>query len=703
MTRHAQRRTPGAKSRGGVERKARQREDWREDEDLPVLDENLLLLDDPAGSARQRRGKRPPRGAERAAAGDGQDRPPSAPARERTGSGRDGRPMRTFRSEGRSAADDGGGRPHADGYRRERGRNDAHGAGDFAGRRSAGRGAARPAGGDRPERRPSVPRGIPQRERWQLVSPLLPEPDAALREGLDLLGAALARVRPLAAAHARSLPQDVAALSRLLTVERAHLHQPYWASPALISAYLYYFLPWNVLRQARLLSALPLPDPRIWLEQGRRPLLLDMGSGPLSLPIALWLARPQWRELPLVVLALDASSQPLELGRDLLRALAELQGQPAWEVRTVRAPLGQAARQLARAAGPRPRAGADGEAPALWLASAANVLNEMLSGGGAGRTGRRDAVSAWEAEDDADTPGELREDSLFGQRLESVLDSLEEVLEGGAPSLPASLLVVEPGTRLGGTAIMRLRGAALERGLVPLAPCTHAADCPLERGRSGRGWCHMTFDCAGAPDWLVQLSEAAGLAKDSLSLAPLLLSTAAETVQDGLDAREAEAAGADGLLARAALRVLSAPFAVPGLPGRARYACGVGGLALLGDADSLPSGGLVEARIPERPRFDRRSGALLLLPGEEAPEETAAVSRPSERSVGRQERGPRGMGAGKHGSRDTQDKAAQRGPREGRPSSPARQTPHGPRKERQEYGRRPDRDAAGRPPRRKPS
>lgn len=710
MTRHAQRRAPGGKPRCGAERKARQREDWLEDEDLPVLDENLLLLDDPAGSARQRRGKRPPREdapreAERpveAGQARGQGRQPSAPARERTEQDRDGRPARTFRNDGRRAGGDGSGRAHAGGYRREKGRNDASAAEAATGRHFGGRGEGRLAAGARPERRPSKPRGIPQQERWQLVSPLLPEPDAALREGLDLLGAALARVRPLAAAHARSLPQDVAALSRLLTVERAHLHQPYWASPALISAYLYYFLPWNVLRQARLLSALPLPDPRIWLEQGRRPLLLDMGSGPLSLPIALWLARPEWRALPLSVLALDASSQPLELGRELLRALAETQGQSAWEIRTVRAPLGQAARQLARTAGQRPRAAAEGEAPALWLASAANVLNEMLSGGGAGRTGRRDGVSAWEADDDTATPGDLREDSLFGQRLESVLDSLEEVLEGGAPSLPASLLVVEPGTRLGGTAIMRLRGAALERGLVPLAPCTHAADCPLERGRSGRGWCHMTFDCAGAPDWLVQLSEAAGLAKDSLSLAPLLLSTAAETVQDGLDAREAEAAGTDGLLARAALRVLSAPFAVPGLPGRARYACGVGGLALLGDAECLPSGGLVEAQIPEQPRFDRRSGALLLLPETEAPEEAAPASRPSEKPFGRQRRERRPD----HGERSAQERpehAGQRKPKEGRPYPSARQTPRGPRTERQDHGRRPERTAGDRPPRRKPS
>lgn len=723
MTRHAERRSPGGKPRGGEKRKARKREDWLEEEDFPVLDDSLLLRE-PEAPARQRRDRRQaredalregtPREGTRPVAGEasapGQGRPSSASVRGRQEHGKDGRARQTFHKGGRHAEGPGDEHPQSGARRQEGGRNNAYGAEASAGRRYRETRSA--DAGPRHERRPFAPRGVPERKRWSLASPLLPEPDAALREGLDMLGAALARVRPLTAAHARSLPQDVAALSRLLTVERSHLHQPYWASPALTSAYLYYFLPWNVLRQARLLSALPLPEPRIWLEQGRRPLLLDMGSGPLSLPIALWLARPQWRELPLTVLALDASSQPLELGRNLFRALAEILGQPAWEVRTVRAPLGQAARQLARTTGQRPRADAGEGVPALWLASAANVLNEMLSGGGAGKTARREEAAFRDCDDDmatADGQGgfwDMREGSLFGQRLESVLDSLEEVLEGAEPSLPASLLVVEPGTRLGGTAIMRLRGAALDRGLVPLAPCTHAADCPLERGRSGRGWCHMTFDCAGSPDWLSQLSGAAGLAKDSLSLAPLLLSTSAETVQDGLDEREAEAAGADGVLARAALRVLSAPFVVPGLPGRARYACGVGGLALLGDAESLPSGGLVEADIPENPRFDRRSGALLLLPEAEVHEKAETVVRasyPSETSAGRRERTPRGTGDGKRHSQDKVDRAAQRRPREGRPHPSARQTSHGPRNERQEHGRRANHDAAGRPPRRKPS
>lgn len=588
-------------------------------EDFPVLDEALLLREPPApgkGRRRDRAGRQTP--AAPLAEPRASDRPLDAAAAVRRA------PRQTPAREAGGAAGKGGpAAPRADGRRR---------------------GASGP-------------------RRWPSAALLLPEPDAALRDGLDKLGAALARVRPLHAAHARQLPQDVAALSRLLTVERAQLHHPYWASPALTSAYLYYFLPWNVLRQARLLAALPLPDPRLWLERGRRPLLLDMGSGPLSLPLALWLARPDWRGLPLDVLALDASSQPLELGRELLRALADELHEPAWTVRTLRAPLTQAARQLARRLGQRRTSGAaERDAPALWLASAANVLNEMLSGGAAGRADRQggSADRAAETDDVADGRQDAREDSVFGQRLETLLDGLDEVLELADEALPASLLVIEPGTRLGGTTVMRLRSAALERGLVPLSPCTHAADCPLERGRSGRGWCHVTFDCAGAPDWLNQLADAAGLAKNSLSLAPLLLSPAAETVQDGLDARQDDAENAGDGLGRAALRVLSAPFAVPGLPGRARYACGVGGLALLGDAEDLPSGALVEADIPAQPRFDRRSGALLLLPGgEDAPGTVPGqvtshapdgAARPARHA--KNERGPVRDGKGPHTGRD---------------------------------------------------
>ena len=96
---------------------------------------------------------------------------------------------------------------------------------------------------------------------WRMDSELLPALPDVVRRELDALGQALRTVRPLRSAHYRDLPADIEALSRLLTCERSGLYRPYWSSPASTSAYLYYFLPWNVLRLARLFRSLPLPDP----------------------------------------------------------------------------------------------------------------------------------------------------------------------------------------------------------------------------------------------------------------------------------------------------------------------------------------------------------------------------------------------------------------------------------------------------------
>lgn len=450
---------------------------------------------------------------------------------------------------------------------------------------------------------------------WAQVVPLFPPLPAAAREALERLPEALARVRPLSAAHRRSLPEDVATLSRLLTTERGALKRPYWSSPAFVSAYLYYFLPWNLLRLTRLLRGLPLPDPQAPAFAGGEALLLDAGSGPLSLPLALWLARPQWREAPVRVLALDSAAQPLELGRALFAAWGELLGQKTWPVHTARGPLASLARHAAPLLSGGRGAGRDAQrGPRLqgkpgaivrpWLVSAANVLNELPSGRGFGG-----------AEEGEESPGSPRDEPL-----ERLLDALAPLFRGGgagpaAQGLPVApaLLFVEPGTRLGGTTIMRLRALALERGLQALAPCTHHTVCPLLRGSGGRSWCHFTFDGTGAPDWLRGLSAQAGLAKSGLSLAPLLLTpeAAAEQAPDASAPAAAWARGVSGRGAQSA-RVLSAPFAVPGLAGQARYACAAAGLLLLEDAATLASGDLLPIRLESNAPRDAKSRALVI-------------------------------------------------------------------------------------------
>ena len=439
----------------------------------------------------------------------------------------------------------------------------------------------RPQGQERQPHRPAPD--------WQVAAELFPSLDAAAQAALARLPEALARVRPLSAAHRRTLPEDIAELSRALTAERAELRRPYWSRPAFVSAYLHYFLPWNLVRLARLFRGLPLPSP-----EGEGPaLLLDAGSGPLTVPLALWLARPQWRGLPLQVLALDSASQPLELGRALFAAWGEALGEPVWPVRLAKGPLESlAARaQPLVASGGRP-----------WLITAANVLNEVRPA----RGGRGGAV-AEDVEDGEEDGGS----GLLEEKLDKLLAAWSPLFappadagvagseEGNLPTL----LFVEPGTRLGGTTLMRLRELALAGGLHAVAPCTADTPCPLRRG----AWCHFTFSPAGAPRWLAELSAAAGLAKRSLSLSPLMLRAGAARVTDAPAAARA--------------RVLSSPFEVPGVCGLARYGCAPCGLALLAEAGGIASGSLVElgeagtARPHgEKPRRDALSGARIFTP-----------------------------------------------------------------------------------------
>lgn len=462
--------------------------------------------------------------------------------------------------------------------------------------KSRAQSAPRKAGKEqRSGRRPATPAAV-----WDVLSELFPPLDAAAQAALARLPEALARVRPLTGAHRRSLPEDIAALSRALTAERAELRRPYWSRPAFVSAYLHYFLPWNLVRLTRLFRGLPLPPP----EGGEGPaFLLDAGSGPLTVPLALWLARPEWRTAPVRVLALDSASQPLELGRALFAAWGEVTGEPVWPVRLERGPL----ESLAARAVPLLRQGGR-----PWLVTAANVLNEVRParrGHGSGRDAEADQDSGALPDDvAADLPADLPDDVMEGPE-DALSERLDRLLTAWAPLLapPArgragtALLFVEPGTRLGGSTLMRLRELAIEGGLSAVAPCTADGPCPLVRG----AWCHFTFSPQGAPRWLAELTAAAGLAKRSLSLSPLLLTVAPEEQED---------AGPEPMAPGRVARVLSSPFAVPGVDGLARYGCAPCGLALLADAGAVASGSLVRLGR-ETPRRDARSSAHIFLAG----------------------------------------------------------------------------------------
>ncbi len=114
-----------------------------------------------------------------------------------------------------------------------------------------------------------------------------PAPPEALA-ALDKLPRALDKVLPVRGKHAKALPFDVKRLSELLTSERGNRPKGYLADAPVLSAYLRAFLPWNLVRLCRLLPNL---DLRRSPASPSGAVIVDLGAGPLTFGLALWLAR----------------------------------------------------------------------------------------------------------------------------------------------------------------------------------------------------------------------------------------------------------------------------------------------------------------------------------------------------------------------------------------------------------------------------
>jgi len=365
--------------------------------------------------------------------------------------------------------------------------------------------------------------------------PLFPRPSGTLALALTDFRKALESVHPLKPKHRAGLPGDVKRLSLALTAERGPGPQAnYLANPANLSAYLYYFLPWNLYRLSRLLIGLDFDIP-----DGAT--VLDLGCGPLTLAQALWISRPQLRARKIRILCVDQTGQALRAGRDLFEYMTGEAGK-AWTIDVIQAPAHKA-----------PQEPCD-------VVMAANALNELARG-----------------------RGEEGHEAL--ERISEML--LGRLGQGGR------LLLVEPGTRLGGRLLSRLRDIFIEEGLTPLAPCTHAEPCPMLAPR-WRSWCHFVFPAEGEPAWLASVTKQAGLDKDRASLSFLNMGTQERTFDPALQ------------------RVVSHRFPLPS--GLGAYACGAEGLRLLTFPRAprgVLSGALLDAELPKAATRDPRSGAWI--------------------------------------------------------------------------------------------
>lgn len=270
-------------------------------------------------------------------------------------------------------------------------------------------------------------------------------------------------------AHRSPLAADVRRLHRLFTTERSDRRPLYLQERPLLRAYLGYFAPLNAMKVALLLRMLE-QEGRLSLPP--RPRVVDLGAGPLSGILGVWVATGAVGE----ALAVDVSKQALAHGE-------------AWLERSrARGEIASLETRVASITGSPARF-----AP-TWKSDLVILANVLVELGEPRRTEER--------------------------RLALLRAALSFLGERGR------LLVVEPGTRVSARALQRLRDRLAETGEASiLAPCTGAARCPLLE-RQG-DWCHHELPWSPPPP-VRALERAAGLDRQALTLSYLLLASAAE-------------------------------------------------------------------------------------------------------------------------------------------------------------------------------
>ena len=364
-------------------------------------------------------------------------------------------------------------------------------------------------------------------------------------------------VKPLNSRQLQQLPDNIKALSHQLTDQRADRRLGYMNDNVQLSAYVHYYTWWNLLRLTRLFSNLPSN-----LFPKTDCVCLDLGSGPLTLVIALWLARPELRKLKLTWYCLDLSSNSMALGEDIFlsivsRTLADSGEETSpWHIIRVKGSFGTSLKQKTD------------------FVCSANMFNEL---------------------DQASTmPPEYQTKKYFDQ-LKSY----------AKPS--ANFLLIEPGVPKASRTLSLLRTRFIADGKKVLAPCPHQGECPMNGFKAYTGsqnkWCNFAFTTQDAPQKLQKLSENAKLPKERATLS--FLAVTSEISCDDKIKNDTNLF----------CQVASDSFFLPEKK-YGHYACSELGLLLLRTKENqtLNSGDLISVKIknPDSLQKDEKSGAFVI-------------------------------------------------------------------------------------------
>ncbi len=294
--------------------------------------------------------------------------------------------------------------------------------------------------------------------------------DGKGKEILDSFDSIIQGVQPLSSKQIRLLPLNIRTLSHELTDDRSSRKSGYMNEAVRLSAYARYFAWWNLFRLTSVFSALP-ADAFTNLKDDSY--CLDIGSGPLTVPIALYLSRPELRNVKLNWYCVDTSQNALLLGENILLSIMARLGGQAWNIIRIKGEFGVRIKKK------------------VSFLSCANMFNELF----------------W------NTKKPLEELSKkYGLNLLSYIEK------------EALLFVAEPGIPRAARFVSLLRDVLMRNGISIVSPCTHTEACPMD-GRKGQKWCHFILDGNAAPKALQKLSTSSGLTKDRASISFIFATT----------------------------------------------------------------------------------------------------------------------------------------------------------------------------------
>lgn len=428
------------------------------------------------------------------------------------------------------------------------------------------------------------------------------------RRILEEFGSIVQTVQPLSAKQLELLPRSIRELSHLLTDERSRRKGSYMNSAPLLSAYIRYFMWWNLYRLVSLFAATE-QTAFDFLYDGS--VCLDIGSGPLTVPLALFLARKELRGKKLIWYCMDSGSSALALGERLFYACCERlnAGTSApcpWRIVRVKGQAGTAIKSKAD------------------LITCANVFNEAY----------------WSSK--MSLKAEAQKDVRLLLSYAGLSDTDSGTYANGKDNrtVPGkrccAVFVAEPGIPRSARFVGLLRDELIRKKMHIVSPCTHENECPMNKPSCSK-WCHFVLNTKAAPQALQRLSDKAFLPKDRASLsfvfavngAPALSATARTETGECTQKEQKNEAGkknaAHKVSAKSVLvRVCSDTIVLPEKKAGC-YACAPWGLTLLAQKDlsetsnknirSLKSGDSVPVKICvqdiKNMAKDRKSGAKI--------------------------------------------------------------------------------------------